>query len=81
MQKHKQLVIHMANAHDSDVLNQIKKLVTANPGNAQVYLSIGQNGTGKTIKTKSQVRISQELLTALQQVPDVITITDSISNA
>lgn len=81
MEKHKQIVIHMQHIQNPDALNKIKDLLTANPGNAQVYLSVGQNGIGKTIKTQSQVRISQELLLELRRVPDVLTITDTISNS
>jgi DNA polymerase III subunit alpha len=78
MEKNKQIVIHMMHIQNPDALNQIKELLVANPGNAQVYLSVGQNGTGKTIKTQSQVRISQDLLLKLRKVPEVVTITDSI---
>ncbi len=78
MEKNKQIVIHMQHIHNQEALNQIKDLLVANPGSAQVYLSVGQNGTGKTIKTQSQVRISQQLLKDLRRVPDVVTITDSI---
>jgi DNA polymerase III subunit alpha len=81
MEKHKQIVIHMQHIQNQEALNTIKDLLTANPGNAQVYLSVGHNGIGKTIKTQSQVRISQKLLKDLRQVPDVVTITDSISNS
>lgn len=81
MEKHKQIVIHMVNIQNQEALNKIKELLVANPGNAQVYLNIGQNGNGKTIKTHSQVRISQNLLTELRRVPDVVTITDSVSNS
>ena len=81
MEKHKQIVIHMRNIQNQEALNKIKDLLVANPGNAQVYLSVDQNGTGKTIKTQSQVRISQDLLLKLRQIPDVVTISDSISNS
>ncbi len=80
MEKNKQIVIHMQHIQNTQALNQIKELLVANPGNAQVYLSVGQNGLGKTIKTQSQVRISQELLQELRRVPDVVTITDTIEN-
>lgn len=79
MEKHKQIVIHMQHIQNTNALNQIKELLAANPGNAQVYLSIGASGSSKTIKTQSQVRISQELLTELRQVPDVVTITDTLT--
>ncbi len=79
MEKHKQIVIHMHNIHNTDALNQIKDLLAANPGNAQVYLNVGEAGAGKTIKTQSQVRISQELLVELRRVPDVVTITDTLN--
>lgn len=80
MEKNKQIVIHMPSTSNSEALNQIKELLAANPGNAQVYLSIGSNGAEKTIKTRTQVRINQELLRALRKVPDVITITDTVPN-
>ncbi len=78
MEKHKQLVIHMPSIQNQDALNQIKELLVANPGNAQVYLNVGQAGTGKTIKTQSQVHISPELLQQLRRVPDVVSITDTL---
>jgi DNA polymerase III subunit alpha len=81
MEKHQQIVIHMQSIQNTDALNQIKELLTANPGNAQVYLSVGLNGAGKTIKTQSQVRISQDLLKNLKRIPDIVTITDSISDS
>ncbi len=81
MEKNKQIVIHMQHIQNTEALNQIKNLLVANPGNAQVYLSVGHSGTGKTIKTQSLVRISQKLLKDLRNVPDVVTITDSISDS
>ncbi len=81
MEKNKQIVIHMQHIQNSEALNQIKELLVANPGNVQVYLSVGQNGSGQTIKTQSQIRISQDLLLKLRKVPDVVTITDSISDS
>ncbi len=78
VEKDKQIVIHMPNTNNHDALNQIKELLEANPGNAQVYLSIGNAGSAKTIKTKTQVRINQDLLQALRKVPDVITISDAV---
>lgn len=81
MEKNKQIVIHMEHIQNPESLNQIKELLVANPGNVQVYLSVGQNGAGKTIKTQSQVRISQDLLLKLRRIPEVVTITDSISDS
>lgn len=81
MEKNKQIVIHMHNIHNTEALNQIKNLLIANPGNAQVYLSVGSAGASKTIKTQSQIRVSKELLQQLRDVPDVVTITDSISDS
>lgn len=80
MERHKQIVIHMSSIQNPDALNAIKELLIANPGNAQVYLSVGQNGNTKTIKTQSQIRISQSLLKELRRVQDVVTISDSITN-
>lgn len=79
MEKHKQIVIHMQHIQNQNALNQIKELLVAHPGNAQVYLSVGHSGQSKTIKTQSQVRISQELLKELRRVPEVVTITDTLS--
>ncbi|HEX3099637.1 MAG TPA: DNA polymerase III subunit alpha [Patescibacteria group bacterium] len=81
MEKNKQIVIHMQNIQNAAALNEIKELLVANPGNAQVYLSVGGNGAGKTIKTQSQIRITQDLLQKLRKVPDVVTITDSIGDS
>ena len=81
MEKNKQIVIHMQHIQNSEALNQIKELLIANPGNAQVYLCVGQNSASKTIKTQSKVRISQDLLLKLRKVPDVMTITDSIDES
>ncbi len=81
MERHKQIIIHMSHINNTESLNKIKDILVANPGNAQVYLSVGANGANKTIKTQSQVRISQELLTQLRRVPDVVTITDSLDNS
>lgn len=79
MQKNKQLVIHMKDISDTSALNQIKDLLIANPGNAQVYLNVGVNGNGKVIKTQSQVRITEPLLKELKRVASVIGISDSVS--
>lgn len=78
MQKNKQLVLHMQNIADSSALNEIKELLQANPGTAQVYLNVGVNGSGKIIKTQSQVRVSAELLTQLKRVRGVTGISDSV---
>ena len=61
-----------------ETLNKIKDVIAANPGNAQVYLSVGHNGESKTIKTQSQVRVSSELFSALRQIPDVTMVKDKI---
>jgi DNA polymerase-3 subunit alpha len=78
MQKNKQVVIHMQNISDPDALNKIKDLLVANPGNAQVYLNVGTNGTGKVIKTQSQIRINESLLKELKRISGVTGISDSV---
>lgn len=78
MQKNKQVVIHIQNISDSAALNQIKDLLVANPGNAQVYLNVGTSGNSKIIKTQSQVRINEVLLKNLKRVSGVTGISDSV---
>jgi DNA polymerase-3 subunit alpha len=71
MEKTKQLVLHMAGLANMDVLNNIKTILQAFPGNAQVYLSVGTGPNAKKIKTQSQVNIIPELVTRLKQISEV----------
>ncbi len=81
MEKNKQIIIHVPNINNQSTLNRIKEIIAANPGFAQVYLSVGQHGMAKVIKTQSQVRISQELLQQLRSVPEVSMISDTVEAA
>lgn len=76
MEKSKQVVIHMTELANGEVLNQIKTILEAYPGNAQVYLSLGATLTPKRVKTKTQVRISTELLDKLRRIPQITQITE-----
>ncbi len=76
MEKHKQIVIHLPNIKSQDALNKIKDVIVANPGYAQVYLSVGEQGASKTIKTQSQVRVTSDLIAALRKIPEVSMISE-----
>ncbi len=77
MEKSKQVVIHMSIPQDkTEVLNKIKDIITDNPGNAQVYLSVAAGNDTKLIKTQSQVRVSNQLVTALKSVPEVTMVSE-----
>jgi DNA polymerase-3 subunit alpha len=76
MEKSKQVVIYVNNASDPITLNKIKDVIIANPGNAQVYLHVGSATTGKKIKTKSQVTISQEFFSALKEIPEISMVSE-----
>jgi DNA polymerase-3 subunit alpha len=71
MEKTKQVTLHMATLANMEALNKIKEILKAYPGQAQVYLSIGAGSAAKRIKTQSQVGISNELIAALHQVPEI----------
>lgn len=77
MEKNKQVVIHMINANNPEVLNKIKDVIVMYPGNAQVYLSVGNGNNSKKIKTKSQVRISLDLITALKEIPEITMVSQN----
>lgn len=77
MEKNKQIVIHLNSAHNPNALEKIKEIVTTSPGNAQVFLSIGSGGAAKKIKTQTQVRITDELLTSLTSIPEVSMVSES----
>jgi hypothetical protein len=78
MEKNKQIIIHVPNINNQETLNRIKDIITINPGFAQVYLSVGQGGASKVIKTQSQVRISPKLLEDLRSIPEVSMISDTV---
>lgn len=77
MEKSKQVVIHVnITEGKTEVLNKIKEVIEANPGNAQVYLSVGNGPAAKLIKTQSQVRVTNDLVTALKTVPEVTMVSE-----
>ncbi len=78
MEKNKQIIIHVPSINNKGTLNRIKDIIAANPGFAQVYLSVGENNSAKIIKTQSQVRISPDLLKELRSVPEVSMISDAV---
>ena len=71
MEKNKQVVLHMANLANMEVLNQIKEILKNHSGNAQVYLSVGSGPGAKKIKTQSSVRVNQELINALKKIKEI----------
>lgn len=71
MEKDKQVVIHMNHMASADALNEIKQILEANPGNAQVVLEIGLGNQLQKVKTKTQVRISSTLLDQLKKIPEI----------
>lgn len=77
MEKNKQVIIHMQALAGNGTLTKIKEIIEHNPGNAQVYLSVGLGDNAKRIKTKSQVRISQEFLAELRSIQEIVQITES----
>lgn len=77
MEKSKEVVIHMNHLADEDALRDIKIILENNPGNAQVYLSVGTGAAAKRIKTKTQVRLSKELLVSLKSIPQISHISES----
>ena len=74
MEKNKQVVIHMQSAKNAVALNKIKDIILTYPGNAQVYLQVGQGSHVQTIKTQSQVTISEDLMIALKEIPEITMI-------
>jgi DNA polymerase-3 subunit alpha len=71
VERGKQIVIHMKQLATPEGLEQIKQVLERNPGNAQVYVSIGTGNQSKKIKAKSSVRISKGLLEELKQISEV----------
>ncbi len=68
MEKNRQVVLHMRQLANKDALNQIRDILLRYPGNVQVYLSIGTGAGAKRIKTQSQVRMNNELMSELRSV-------------
>ncbi|MEK7618376.1 MAG: DNA polymerase III subunit alpha [Patescibacteria group bacterium] len=71
MQKSSQLVIFMEQLAGMDVLNEIKNILAAHSGNAQVFLQVGAGPQAKKIKTQSSVAISQGLINELRKVKQI----------
>ncbi|QQS23347.1 DNA polymerase III subunit alpha [bacterium] len=76
MEKQKQLTIHLPDIKNQSTLHQIKALLESNPGSAPVYLNVGSGQDANTIKTKSQVRITRDLVEKLRKIPEVSMIYD-----
>lgn len=79
LEKQKELTIHLPDIKNQITLHQIKKLLEANPGNAQVFLQVGNGGESNIIKTKSSVRISRDLIQKLRSIPEVSMIYDRLN--
>lgn len=71
MEKNKEVVIHMTTSQNTEAMNKIKTIIEAYPGNAQVFVSFGNGPGAKKIKTRSQVRISKELVFELKKIPEI----------
>jgi len=71
MEKSRQVVLHMARLADKEVLNRIKDILQKHPGNAQVYLFVGQGLGAKKIKTQSLVAMSNELMAELRLIGEI----------
>ncbi len=78
LEKQKELTIHLPDIKNQATLHQIKELLEANPGNAPVFLQVGQGQSKNTIKTKTSVRISRELIHRLRSIPEVSMIYDRL---
>lgn len=78
MEKQQQLTIHLPDIKNQSILHQIKSLLEANPGEAPVYLNVGSGKDASTIKTKTNVRITRELVQQLRSLPEVSMIYDRL---
>lgn len=74
MQKNSEVTIHLANISSEEVLNSIKQIILKHPGTAQVYLSVGPSGKEQKIKTKSQVKVSNDFIKELRLIPEIIQV-------
>ena len=78
LESQKQLIIHLPDIKNQSTLHEIKKLLEANPGQAPVFLNVGTGGDANTIKTKTSVRITKELVQKLRSIPEVSMIYDKM---
>jgi DNA polymerase-3 subunit alpha len=74
MEKDKQVVIYLNDTKNQDTLQKIKDILIKNPGNALVILNIGSGNNSQRIKTQTTIRISDEVISALKQIPEVAQI-------
>ncbi len=74
VEKNKHLVLHMQNLSNSSALNEIKQILTAFPGQAQVYLLLGSGPNAKKIKAQSRVNVASELISKLKEVSGVLKV-------
>lgn len=74
MEKNKQIILHMTSLASMEALNKIKSILEKHPGNVQVFLSVGSGRAAKKIKTQTQVGMSNELMTELRELPEVVMI-------
>ncbi len=64
----------MTSLASMEALNKIKSILEKHPGNVQVFLSVGSGRAAKKIKTQTQVGMSNELMTELRELPEVVMI-------
>lgn len=76
IEKQKQLTIHLPDIKNQSTLHKIKELLEANPGDAPVFLNVGSGKDANTIKTKSNVHITRQLVQELRSLPEVSMIYD-----
>jgi DNA polymerase III subunit alpha len=76
LEKQTELTIHLPDIKNQTTLHQIKQLLEASPGNAPVFLQVGDGQDRNTIKTKTAVHISRELIQKLRAIPEVSMIYD-----
>ncbi len=74
MGKKMQVVLHMNSLANMEVLNEIKEILETSKGTAQVYLSVGTGSSAKKIKTQSQVAVSNELISRLRAIPEILMV-------
>ncbi|MBL8031778.1 MAG: hypothetical protein JNK33_05660, partial [Candidatus Doudnabacteria bacterium] len=75
IEKDKQVVIRLKQMAGDQSLHKIKEILEARPGNAPVFLTFGSGNAVQTIKTKTMVRISEELFLELKKIPEVAQVT------
>ena len=74
MEKNKKVVLHMNSLANMPTLNRIKEILESHKGSAQVFLSVGAGPGAKKIKTQSQINISNELITQLRAIPEILMV-------